>query len=104
MKVKNNAMNNMAKLNSTQAKNKIDAFAKNKANKTNNSTSVGGSAKLQLSERAQRMKTARNIASDTSIDHAKVDRLQKLIDQGQYKVDAASVADRMVDSHLIFGD
>ena len=105
MKVKNSAMNNMAKLNSTQSKNKLDSFKKTSAGEgLGNAKATGNSAKIQLSERAKRMQQAREIASNNTIDHAKVERLQNLIDQGKYKVDASSIADKMVDNHLIFGE
>ena len=105
MKVKNSAMNNMAKLNSTQSKNKLDSFKKTSAGEgLANAKATGNSAKIQLSERAKRMQQAREIASNNTIDHAKVERLQNLIDQGKYKVDASSIADKMVDNHLIFGE
>ncbi|MCM2281612.1 MAG: flagellar biosynthesis anti-sigma factor FlgM [Bdellovibrionaceae bacterium] len=60
-----------------------------------------GSAKVDLSPRAQDIKKAKELAmSSNDIDEAKVARLQKLIDEGKYKVDAAAVADRLVDEHL----
>lgn len=59
---------------------------------------------VQVSERAQMMQKAKDIASDPSIDEAKVARLQKLIDEGKYKVDANSIADKLVDEHLLIPD
>ncbi len=59
------------------------------------------SANVNLSERAQLMQKAKEIASQTeTVDESKIARLQKLIDEGKYKVDAASIADRLVDEHL----
>lgn len=47
------------------------------------------------------MAKAKEIAGQPmSVDEAKVARLQKMIDEGKYKVDADSVADRLVDEHL----
>lgn len=66
-----------------------------------NSASVKGSDRLELSERAQRMSKAREIASDSTVDEAKVARLQKMIDEGKYNVDASAIADRLVDEHLM---
>ena len=63
---------------------------------------IDGSAKIDLSERAQMMSKAKNIASESSVDEAKINRLQALIDKGEYNVDAAAVADRLVDEHLLF--
>ena len=72
-------------------------------NKANNKA-IQGNANVQVSERAQMMQKAKDIASDTSIDEAKVARLQKLIDEGKYKVDANSIADKLVDEHLLIPD
>lgn len=65
------------------------------------SASVKGSDRLELSERAQRMSKAREIASEQTVDEAKVARLQKMIDEGKYNVDASAIADRLVDQHLL---
>lgn len=62
---------------------------------------LNASSKVNVSDRAQMMQKAKDIASDQSIDEAKVARLQKMIDAGEYKVDAKSVADRLVDEHLM---
>lgn len=58
------------------------------------------SVKLNLSDRAQEFQKAKDIASKTDVDEAKVARLQKLIDDGKYAVDASAIADRLVDEHL----
>jgi flagellar biosynthesis anti-sigma factor FlgM len=39
-----------------------------------------------------------------TVDEAKVARLQKMIDEGSYKTDAAAIADRLVDAHLALPD
>ena len=59
---------------------------------------------MDLSERAQMMQKAKAMASNNSVDEAKVARLQKLIDEGKYKVDANRVADRLVDEHMKMPD
>ncbi|MCB0365932.1 MAG: flagellar biosynthesis anti-sigma factor FlgM [Bdellovibrionaceae bacterium] len=59
-----------------------------------------GSVKLNLSDRAQAFQKAKEIASKVDVDEAKVARLQKLIDEGKYSVDASAIADRLVDDHL----
>lgn len=64
-------------------------------------SAVKGSDRLELSERAQRMSKAREIASESSVDEAKVARLQKMIDEGNYNVDASAIADKLVDQHLL---
>lgn len=63
-----------------------------------------GSAKVAVSSEAQALQKAKAIASKDTVDEAKVARLQKLIDEGKYKVDAKAVSDRMVDEHLLIGE
>lgn len=56
---------------------------------------------VHVSERAQMFQKAKEIAGrPDTIDEAKVARLQKMIDDGKYNVDAEAIADRMVDEHL----
>jgi len=63
-------------------------------------SAAGGSAKVELSTRAQDLARAKELATPSNdIDEAKVARLQKLIDAGEYKVDAEAIADRLVDEH-----
>jgi len=66
------------------------------------SSAVGGSAKVDVSDRAQMMQKAKELASHNSVDEAKVARLQKMIDEGKYKTDASAIADRLVDEHMSF--
>lgn len=68
------------------------------------SAAIKDSSQVNVSTRAQALQKAKEIASDQSVDEAKVARLQKLIDEGKYKVDAQSVADKMVDAHMSFPD
>lgn len=69
-----------------------------------NKEALKGSANVNLSERAQMMQKAKEIASQATVDEAKVARLQKLIDEGKYKVDADKIADRLVDEHMTIPD
>jgi flagellar biosynthesis anti-sigma factor FlgM len=63
------------------------------------------SARVDVSDRAQHMQKAKELASGgDDIDEAKVARLQKMIDDGNYKVDADAVADRLIDTHMQFPD
>lgn len=58
-------------------------------------------SKVEISKRAQDIRKAKEIAMATpDVDEAKVSRLQKLIDEGKYKVDAAELADKMIDEQL----
>ena len=60
-------------------------------------------SRVQLSPRAQDAKRIKEIAMQTpDVDEAKVAKFRKLIDEGNYKVDAKSIADKMVDEHLDF--
>jgi negative regulator of flagellin synthesis FlgM len=60
------------------------------------------SVRVALSERAQDMKKATDVAKnapDVNLD--KVKKFQELIDSGNYKVDSKKVADKLVDEHLM---
>lgn len=63
------------------------------------------SAKVDVSDHAHRMQKATELAKSglNDVDEAKVARLQKMIDEGSYKVDAEAVADRLVDEHSLMG-
>jgi negative regulator of flagellin synthesis FlgM len=65
---------------------------------------LAGSSKINMSERAQMMQKAKSIASADSVDEARVAHLQKMIDSGNYKVDAEAIADRLVDEHIATGE
>jgi len=69
---------------------------------TGKSAGAADSTRVDVSERGQQIKKAKEIASKdlNSVDEAKVARLQKMIDDGKYKVDAQSIADRLVDEHM----
>lgn len=66
------------------------------------SSETDAPARLDFSERAQQIKKAKELATpDMSVDEEKVARLQKMIDEGNYKVDAEAIADSLVDEHLL---
>lgn len=58
------------------------------------------SAQVSLSQQAQQIQQATDIAKQESVDEKKVAMLQNLIDSGKYKIDSAKVADKLVDEHL----
>ncbi len=59
------------------------------------------SAKVNVSDRARDIKKAKELATAApDVDEAKVARLQKMIDDGKYKVEAKDIADKMVDEEL----
>ncbi len=60
--------------------------------------------KMEFSSRAQDVRDVKELAmSSPDVDHAKVEKFRKLIDEGKYKVDAKAVADRMVEDAMMFG-
>lgn len=60
------------------------------------------SVKVDLSSRAQDIQKAKDIAmSSPDVDQAKIEKFQKLIDEGKYKVDSKAIAERMVDEQLM---
>lgn len=66
------------------------------------SSNKNDSVKVDLSERAQDIRKAKEMAMATpDVDMEKVEKFRKLIDEGKYKVDAKSVADRMVNEGLL---
>lgn len=95
-----------------------DAAASTQANKSNRASSAGvdailtkstgksagaaNSTRVDVSERGQQVRKAKEIASKdlNSVDEAKVARFQKMIDEGKYKIDAEAIADRLVDEQM----
>lgn len=58
--------------------------------------------KVDLSSQAKDIRQAKELAMGSpDIDFAKVEKFQKLIDEGKYKVDSKAVADRMVEDSLM---
>ena len=106
MKIKNPNINNRSLLQTNQSKtDKVNLNSKKNAIKTPGIAQPrNDAAKVNLSTRAQQMQKAKAIASEPSFNADKVARLQKMIDDGTYKVDSAAVADRLVDNHLLFGE
>lgn len=66
--------------------------------------SAADSAKVDLSARAKDVQRAKEIAmASPDMDHAKIEKFQKLIDEGKYKIDSKAIAERMVEEHLMSG-
>lgn len=58
--------------------------------------------KVDLSSQAKDIKQIKELAmASPDVDMSKVEKFQKLIDEGKYKVDSKSVADRMVEDSLM---
>jgi negative regulator of flagellin synthesis FlgM len=108
MKVDNKVGNsNLQNVESTKTGKLSSKLGLNKTGAAGSSTGPSGSvgsSKVDLSDRAQMMAKAKEIASAETIDEAKVARLQKLIDEGKYQTDAGAIADRLVDEHMQFPD
>lgn len=104
MKVSNNKIGSTS-LGRTDAAAGLSKEVKTKGPTASGKEAVKDSANVNVSERAQMMQKAKDIASrPDTIDEAKVARLQKMIDEGKYKVDADAIADRLVDEHLQIPD
>jgi len=58
--------------------------------------------KMDFSSRAQDIRQAKELAMGApDVDQSKVEKFRKLIDEGKYKVDAKSIADRMIEDSLL---
>lgn len=90
-----------------------DSARTDRADKAQDSTTGGkagalelselGATKVDLSPRAQEMKKIKEAAMNApDVNEDKVARLQKMIDEGKYKVDAKDIADKMVDEHMLW--
>jgi flagellar biosynthesis anti-sigma factor FlgM len=112
MKVTNSKIGTHAGLGTDRTGKSEGASALSKDVKAGGPTSGGpskanlkDSSSVNVSERAQMMQKAKDIASSPmTVDEAKVARLQKMIDEGTYKTDANAIADRLVDAHLALPD
>lgn len=71
----------------------------------NKADGAADASRVQVSQRAQDMKRAKEIAtSSADVNEARVAELQKLIDAGKYKVDAKDIADKMVDEQMAWNE
>lgn len=100
MKITNGQSQAMKSINApkTQAQEKTDRANVIESEKAHSADRL---TQVKVSEQARQIQKAKDIASDMSVDEAKVSHLQKLIDEGKYSVDAAAIADRMVDEHFM---
>lgn len=58
-------------------------------------------AQVNVSDRARQIQKATELAKQDNVDEAKIARLQKMIDGGDYKIDADQIADKLVNEHLM---
>lgn len=107
MKVQNNIGPNINQIESAKTDRvDIKGKAQNKDKAVGPSEAdLASASRVNLSPRAQEMKRVKELAmAAPEVDEAKVAKFQKLIDEGKYKVDAKSLADKMVDEHLMMGE
>jgi negative regulator of flagellin synthesis FlgM len=72
-----------------------------KSEKASSAGSAESATKVELSPRAQQMKRASEVMKATpDVDEAKVGRLQKMIDEGKYKMDSGAVAEKMLEEQM----
>jgi negative regulator of flagellin synthesis FlgM len=103
MKVNNNKVNS-AQTAAVRSKDLGKDVKGTGKNGTSGAAGLFDSSQVKMSADAQAMQKAKAIAGKDTVDEAKVARLQSLIDSGKYSVDAAAIADRMVDEHLATGE
>lgn len=106
MKITHNKVGQNLNTSDSKAADKSGGVKKNSSatgSSTAQQTSEGSqAAKVELSSRAQDIKTIKELANNSpDVDMNKVEKFKKLIAEGKYKVDAKAVADRMVDEHLM---
>lgn len=101
MKINNHAAKSLLNNNASDAVQKSSMKRPGSASKKS-AVDSSQAAKVDLSARAKDINKAMNVAKGTKTDSAKLDRLQQMIDKGEYKVAADQVADRLVNEHLIF--
>jgi flagellar biosynthesis anti-sigma factor FlgM len=99
MKVGNKVNPSVQNLNNA-ATDKLNLKSKSPMSAAEKMGHIKDASKVDVSARAQMMSKAKQIASEETVDEAKVARLQKMIDEGRYNVDASKIADRLVDEHL----
>lgn len=104
MKITHNKVGQNVNVRDTNRGEKADATQAAKSALTSGVGAAGlqdladlGASKVDVSKRAQDMKKAKEVAMATpDVDEAKVARLQKMIDEGKYKVSASDIAEKML--------
>ena len=111
MKITHNKVGQNLNTNDTKSEKSSEASAAGGVNKNAKASAVslpdsvtaGSQAtKVELSSRAQDVQKIKELAKNSpDVDMDKVEKFKRLIADGKYKVDAKSVADRMVDEHML---
>jgi flagellar biosynthesis anti-sigma factor FlgM len=102
VKINNNIGPSVQNLNTDSLKNTKSDSAKDSKSKM--AAEFSGSASLNISPTAKsRIEEFNKIKaaaiSSPDVREEKIERLRNLIDSGNYKIDAETIADRMVDEH-----
>ena len=101
MKVNQNPSPTTGTIDKAQSAGKREPIAKGSPNIPGSTVGRGG-ASVDISDTARFMKQASDIAhSVPDIRADKVQDLKKRIAEGNYKVDSAKIADKLVEEHLI---
>lgn len=106
MKITNsNANQNLAGIDATKSRT-VEKNGAQKSDSLADSKEVNlQPSKVNLSERAQMMQKAKEIAMNAPDENeARILELQRMIDEGTYQVDAGDVADKLLNEHLMFPD
>ena len=98
-------INPHSELNTPQTINKSQKSQRSQASQTVNSTAVSNATStkgstVDISDDARFMQKALEVAKTTPTNTEKVANLKKLVTSGQYKVDTAKLADKLLDEHL----
>ncbi len=100
MKVNNKSAQGLMNDRSIQDFAKDPSIRKGKS-PTTSAAEMMDATKINVSSQARQINKAKEIASQDTVDEAKIARLQKMIESGDYKVDAEAVADKLVNEHLL---
>ena len=97
-----NINSNRAQLNSNQAS---SVKSRNEAKQSNESSSSSSDGdRVTLTNTAERLKNIENeLNNSSSIDSARVEKVQSAISNGDYTVDADRIADKMLDFEDFMG-
>lgn len=99
MKVTNNPSANTLGIDSTRAAEKTQGA--DKAAESGRKAAVAGGSQVTISERAQLMNQASEAAKGApDVRREKVDALKAQILGGTYKIDAETIAERLLQDHL----
>ncbi|MGZ3691658.1 MAG: flagellar biosynthesis anti-sigma factor FlgM [Pseudobdellovibrio sp.] len=107
MKITHNKVGQNLNTQDTKSEKSSETSAAGGVNKNAKASSVAPSiegsqaTKVELSSRAQDVQKIKELAKNSpDVDMDKVEKFKRLIADGQYKVDAKAIADRMVDEHM----